>query len=91
MLCNARGLSNVSFKLSSPRAHLHQLRERRELLLFSFLLFSKISKKLYILPRNEHKTKQNNKQTKYDDNDCPALNVFLLKLKVSIENEATIL
>ena len=55
------------------------------------MLVSKISKKLYILPRNELKTKQNNKQTKYDDNDCPALNVFLLKLKVSIENEATIL
>ena len=55
------------------------------------MLLSKISKKLYILPGSEHKTKQNNKQTKYDYNDCPALNVFLLELKASIENEATIL
>lgn len=64
MLCNARGLSNVSFKLSSPRAHLHQLRERRELLLFSFrCLFQRFQKNFIFyhetnIKRNKTTSKQ---------------------------------
>ena len=64
MLCNARGLSNVSFILSSPRAHLHQLRERRELLLFSFrCLFQRFQRNFIFyhetnLKRNKTTSKQ---------------------------------
>ena len=69
MLCNARGLSNVSFKL---------------LLLHEPICTSCVKGENYCHFHFESKTK-------YDYNDCPASNVFLLELKASIENEATIL